>query len=264
MQQTIFEFLNHSELTKVGVTNNSMKTDVEKSPSIKRVQEAMDFFKSQECSNMVRDSLNTRSGLKLIAQHHITVDQLRELSSMRFHDQAARSTRVKLIHGIIRDGNSASEHALNMFASGILTMSRFEDVPMDEWDQLLHKDVLAVMQSGWLKEDLLFRLHHTPSSQYPDESLLLMLLDQTFPHGLIPMDDDRNSAGMIRYLAFFFLPLTHDCISYMENRQNGVHKAWIPNMLGRQAFRAHVENKMPPIWTVKQAGIMAQEERPMA
>jgi len=74
--------------------------------------------------------------------------------------------RPLLLHRLTEIVGDGRPNLLELFASGALTLDRFDGRTEAELRDLLHPQVEEVVRSGWLTEDMLFRLHAAPEREY--------------------------------------------------------------------------------------------------
>lgn len=130
---------------------------------------------------------------------------------------AVLAPRIELLRHLSYLAKRGSVDVLGLFATGHLHLHRFDSYTAVELDSLLHPQVVEVVRSGWLSEDMLFRLHeghdrswHLREPQFR-ETMLKAIVDP----------DLGPSAGRIdnlTSLAKIFLPLTAGCVAWLESQ----------------------------------------------
>lgn len=146
-----------------------------------------------------------------LSGNHSEAQKAAALAARAAPPAPALSPRIELLCDLSRLVYSGRirRSVLELFAFDLLHLSRFESFT-NHLHLLLHPQVEQVVRSGWLSEDVLFKLHNTAADDQTFSSLrhLTVLQFLIHPHQNPAMDHP----GRLTDLANRFLPLTATCV----------------------------------------------------
>lgn len=194
---------------------------------MQRVYEADGWLRRHTpLSTKLRPVWRSPVALRLIAQEQVTLKQL-QLGSMVRRRSSPRSILLQALHFIAsaRIGGLGSRvphlprrtSVLELFASGRLDLQRFEGLDMYDVGCLLQPPVELVVRSGWLSQDMLFRLHAVRNPLWAPSVMVVAK-----PNLLDRLMEIRGGQVLLCRMAATFAPLTDACIDQLKDDDSPV------------------------------------------
>jgi hypothetical protein len=220
-------FLGLPSVALLARTDKQLLRQVRGGAMMQRVYEADGWLRRRTPLPMkLRAVWRSPVALRLIAQEQITLKQLKGFMVRRRSCSSPRSILLQALNFIASAQIGGLGHTvphlprrtsvLELFASGRLDLHRFEGLDMYDVGCLLQPPVELVVRSGWLSQDMLFRLHAVRNPLWTPSVML------TKPNLLDRLMQIRGGQVLLCRMAVTFAPLTDACIEQLKNDDSPV------------------------------------------